>query len=224
MRTADWNMRIIRELAVAMITMVLLSACDTGTQSDQDAVAAASGSYKTCAGCHGANGEGNASLQAPALVNLDGWYLKRQIENFRSGIRGSNAKDTWGMQMAAQAAVLTGAPEVDAVVTQIASFANTAPAATISGDAARGKDFYSMTCGACHGPDGEGNATLNAPSLRGLDDWYVVRQYGNFRDGLRGTHADDLYGQQMQRMGKVLKSDQDIRDVAAYLTSVGIDG
>jgi cytochrome c553 len=41
---------------------------------------------------------------------------------------------------------------------------------------------------------------------------------------LRGTHADDLYGQQMQRMGKVLKSDQDIRDVAAYLTSLGIDG
>jgi cytochrome c553 len=217
-------MRIIRELAVAIATVVLLSACEPSAQPDQAAVAAATGSYKTCAGCHGANGEGNASLQAPALVNLDNWYLKRQIENFRSGIRGSNANDTWGMQMAAQAVVLTGAAEVEVVMAQIASFANTAPAATISGDVARGKDFYSMTCGACHGPDGVGNETLNAPSLRGLNDWYVVRQYVNFRDGLRGAHAQDLYGQQMQRMGKVLKSDQDIRDVATYLTSLGIDG
>jgi cytochrome c553 len=217
-------MRIIRALLVAFTTLVFLSACDPVAQPDQAAVAAASGSYKTCAGCHGANGEGNASLQAPALVNLDSWYLKRQIDNFRSGIRGSNPNDTWGMQMAAQAALLADDAEVDAVVAQISSFANTVPAATISGDIARGKDFYSMTCGACHGPDGVGNEALNAPSLRGLDDWYLVRQYGNFRDGLRGVHAEDVYGQQMQRMGKVLKSDQDIRDVAAYLSSLGIDG
>ena len=217
-------MRIIRTLFVAFTTLVFLSACEPNAQPDQAAMAAATGSYKTCAGCHGANGEGNASLQAPALVNLDNWYLKRQIENFRSGVRGSNANDTWGLQMAAQAAVLADDAEVDSVVAQIASFANTAPAVTVSGDIARGKDFYSMTCGACHGPDGVGNEALNAPSLRGLDDWYLVRQYGNFRDGLRGTHAEDLYGQQMQRMGQVLKSDQDIRDVAAYLTSLGIDG
>jgi cytochrome c oxidase subunit 2 len=217
-------MRIIRALLLAFTMLVFVTACEPTAQPDEAAVAAASGSYKTCAGCHGANGEGNASLQAPALVNLDSWYLKRQMDNFRSGIRGSNANDTWGLQMAAQSAVLTNAAEVDAVVAQIDAFANTAPAVTISGDVARGKDFYSMTCGACHGPDGVGNQALNAPSLRGLDDWYLVRQYGNFRDGLRGTHAEDVYGQQMQRMGKVLKSDQDIRDVAAYLTSLGIDG
>jgi cytochrome c553 len=214
-------MKTIRQLAVAITTLLLLSACDSAKQPDEAAVAAASGSYKTCAGCHGVNGEGNVTLQAPALVNLDAWYLKRQIENFRAGIRGSDPKDTWGMQMAAQAALLADPAEVDAVVAQIASFDDVVPAVTVSGDAARGKDFYSMTCGACHGPDGEGNETLNSPSLRGLDDWYLVRQYGNFRDGLRGAHAEDRYGQQMQRMSKVLKSDQDIRDVAAYLASVG---
>jgi cytochrome c553 len=217
-------MKIIRELAVAITTLLFLSACDSSKQPDQAAVAAASGSYKTCAGCHGVNGEGNVSLQAPALVNLDSWYLKRQLTNFHSGIRGSNPKDTWGLQMAGQAAVLADPAEMDAVIAQIASFEDTAPAVTISGDAVRGKDFYSMTCGACHGPDGVGNEALNSPALRGLDDWYLVRQYENFRDGLRGAHADDQYGQQMARMGKVLKSDQDIRDVAAYLTSLGIDG
>jgi len=217
-------MKIIREIAVVISTLLLLSACDSTSQPDQAAVADATGSYKTCAGCHGANGEGNASLQAPALVNLDSWYLKRQIENFRAGIRGSDPKDTWGMQMAAQAAMLADPAEVDAVVAQITSFDDTTPAVTVSGDVARGKDFYSMTCGACHGPDGVGNETLNSPALRGLDDWYLVRQYGNFRDGLRGAHAEDRYGQQMARMGKMLKSDQDISDVAAYLTSLGVDG
>ncbi len=217
-------MRTIRNLFIALVSLLLLGACEPSSQPDQAAMDSARGNYKTCAGCHGASAEGNASLQAPALVNLDAWYLKRQIENFRSGIRGSDAKDTWGMQMAAQAAVLPDAAAIDAVVAQIGSFDNLTPATTLKGDATRGKDFYSMTCGACHGPEAVGNETLNAPALRGIDDWYLLRQYGNFRSGVRGSHADDVFGQQMQRMGKVLKTDNDIRDVTAYLSSLSIDG
>ena len=81
----------IRIASIAFTSLFLLSACEPNSQPDQAAMDMASGQYKTCAGCHGAQGEGNASLQAPSLVNLDSWYLKRQIENFRSGVRGDIA-------------------------------------------------------------------------------------------------------------------------------------
>lgn len=206
-----------------LTVLFLLNACERQSEPDAAAMAASSGAYKTCAACHGANGEGNRAMNAPALVNLEEWYLKRQLVNFQSGIRGKHPKDTWGMQMASQASLLKGDAGIDGVVAQIDGFDNITPAATIKGDSKRGKDFYNMTCGACHGPEGSGNLALNAPALRGLNDWYLVRQYENFRDGVRGSHADDTYGQQMLRMGQVLKTEQDIRDVAVWLGSLGID-
>lgn len=209
-------------LAAAML--IVLAGCEKqAPQLDVAAMAAASGTYKTCAACHGVSGMGNKVLQAPALVNLDKDYLRRQLENFRAGIRGRHPKDQWGQQMFTQASLLNDGTAVEAVVIQIGTFENAVPVATFEADTVRGKGLYDSTCGACHGPGAEGNVLLNAPSLRGIDDWYLARQYKNFRDGIRGTHEDDEYGQQMQRMGQVLKTEEDIRSVAAWLLSLGVD-
>jgi cytochrome c oxidase subunit II len=62
--------------------------------------------YSTCASCHGAQAEGNPSLQAPALASRNDWYLVQQLENFRSGSRGSHPQDTYGAQMRAAALTL----------------------------------------------------------------------------------------------------------------------
>ncbi|MDY6983736.1 MAG: c-type cytochrome, partial [Pseudomonadota bacterium] len=40
--------------------------------------------YATCVSCHGANGEGNEALGAPALAGRSDWYLVRQLERFAS--------------------------------------------------------------------------------------------------------------------------------------------
>lgn len=208
-------------LAVAAL---LLSGCDGPSAQPGDvAMQAASSAYKTCASCHGASGLGNAAMQAPALVNLDGWYVSRQLENFRAGIRGRHPKDHYGMQMASQSSLLKDDQAIEAVVRQIDSFTNKALAPTFDADLDAGRDHYNMTCSACHGPEGVGNQAMNAPSLRGINDWYLVRQYENFRLGVRGTHEDDIYGQQMQRMGNVVESEQDMKDVAAWLLSLGIN-
>lgn len=202
----------------------LLAACgERAAEPDLAAVDAATGAYKPCAACHGVSGEGNTALNAPALVNLDEWYLKRQLRNFGAGIRGTHADDLHGQAMAAQSAALTDAGQVEAIAAQIGSFPDIAPARTLNGDAGNGRDHYNMTCGACHGASGIGNEILDAPSLRGLDDWYLVRQYENFRSGVRGTHPDDRFGQQMQRMGHVLETADDVRDVAAYLAALPVD-
>nr|WP_047166351.1 nuclear transport factor 2 family protein [Sphingomonas sp. Y57] len=58
---------------------------------------------QTCATCHGIAGEGNPSMQAPALNRLDKTYIAQQLVNFRDGKRGYHADDTPGATMAASA-------------------------------------------------------------------------------------------------------------------------
>ena len=54
-----------------------------------------------CSACHATNGQGNAALGAPAIAGRDSAYILRQINHFRSGIRGGVAGDKGGKQMAA---------------------------------------------------------------------------------------------------------------------------
>ena len=41
-----------------------------------------------CTTCHGTDGRGNEGIEAPRLAGMEDWYLRRQLENFRAGIRG----------------------------------------------------------------------------------------------------------------------------------------
>ena len=46
--------------------------------------------YNICAACHGVNAEGTAALNAPANAGQDPWYMTRQLNNFRAGVRGAH--------------------------------------------------------------------------------------------------------------------------------------
>ena len=61
---------------------------------------------------------------------------------------------------------------------------------------------------------------MNAPRLKGMNDWYLVTQLKNFRDGIRGMHPQDLYGLQMGLMAAMLTNDQAINDVVAYINTL----
>ena len=75
--------------------------------------------YTTCAACHGVNAEGNEALGAPALTGLNDWYLVRQLQNYLSGVRGSDPADNYGMQMRASAQLLGSDEAIQDVVTYI---------------------------------------------------------------------------------------------------------
>ena len=53
-----------------------------------------------------------------------------------------------------------------------------------------------------------------------MTDWYLVRQLQNFRDGIRGSHPEDAYGDQMRMMADIFANDQAINDVVAYLNTL----
>jgi cytochrome c553 len=86
-------------------------------------------------------------------------------------------------------------------------------------DLSRGKELFAM-CAHCHGSQGAGDPIALAPSIAGLDSWYVETQLGKFRDNERASHFDDIAGMRMRGMAKWLKTDDDVKAVAAYVASL----
>jgi cytochrome c oxidase subunit 2 len=181
-------------------------------------VAAGQALYAVCAACHGPAGEGNLALNAPRLSGQGAWYLERQLRLFKQGARGTHEKDVFGKMMAPMAATLADDTAMADVVAYIASLPDVKLAPTIQGDVDTGRRRYA-TCAACHGADARGIAATNAPRLQGMSDWYMARQLKNFRDGVRGTHPQDLYGVQMALVAGMLADDAAAGDVLAYINS-----
>ena len=175
--------------------------------------------YAVCSACHGAQGEGNALLNAPRLAGQSSWYLKRQLKNFKSGLRGSAAEDPFGAQMAPMAATLADDTAIANVVAYIGTLPEADSAATVTGDEKRGGEIFG-TCVSCHGPEGKGIWSMNAPRLAGSDDWYLLRQLQNYKNGVRGTHPADMYGKQMNLMTSVLRDEQAMKDLIAYINTL----
>jgi cytochrome c oxidase subunit 2 len=83
----------------------------------------------------------------------------------------------------------------------------------------RGQQLY-LLCGVCHGANGQGDQQRKAPAIAGLEAWYVETQLLNFRNGLRGYHAEDAAALQMRPMARMLRSDADVKAIAVYLASL----
>jgi len=174
--------------------------------------------YAVCAACHGAQAEGLLALNAPKLSGQDPRYLKEQLRKYKAGIRGTHEEDLYGRQMQPMAATLVNDALVDNVVAYIGSLPDTSAPATVTGDVEHGAELYTV-CANCHGADGRG-ILMNAPRQAGISDWYLLNQIRNFKSGIRGGHPADLHGKQMVLMSQMLRNEQDMRDVVAYINSL----
>ncbi len=202
--------------------LILLAACSSKGKKDLPAVDLDKGKILfegTCKTCHGAFGEGNPQLKSPALANLDGDYLYRQIMHFRNGVRGNIAGDTLGAQMAAFAKTLSDTIAVRNVIAYIDSLPQIETTEKLTGDWKAGERTYQGLCGSCHGANGKGNPKLHAPQLNELASWYLKSQFEKFKNGQRGAHPADKFGAQMTSIVQVMTEGQSIDDVIAYLRS-----
>jgi cytochrome c553 len=184
-------------------------------QADPDAAA----KYQSCAVCHGEGGQGNVELGAPALAGQGAQYLERQLQYFKSGVRGADPRDTQGLQMQAMADTLAD-EDIPAVAAYLSGLPPAVPAGVPKGDLKNGNNYYQSKCGACHGGQAQGNSGLNTPALSMLNGIYLKQQFQSFQQGLRGTHPEDKYGRQMKMMSSSLPTDKDLDDVIAYIQSM----
>jgi cytochrome c553 len=177
-------------------------------------------SDRFCLTCHGTDGQGNQGIDAPRLAGMERWYLKRQLEIFRDGLRGTHPNDIPGMEMQPMAVILTD-ESIQDILDWVASWEYIPAEITMTaGDAARGQNFY-QPCAACHGSNAEGNAALNAPALAGQNDWYLMNQLVNFKNGYRGDNPRDQYGSQMRVMAQTIPDENAMRDIVAYINTLG---
>ncbi len=174
--------------------------------------------FETCAPCHGASGVGNPDLAAPAIAGLPQWYVEAQLEGFQSGFRGKHADDLPGLRMRPMAVSLNREGDIPSVAEYVASLTPSFAPSTLHGNAGAGAEIYTP-CVACHGTDGLGNELLRAPPIVQLDDWYLVQELQNFKQGARGTVAADTWGITM-RVNTLALSDQAIEDVVAYVQTL----
>lgn len=174
--------------------------------------------YDFCTVCHGTQGNGNPAIHAPKIAGIEPWYLKRQFEHFRAGLRGTHDTDVPGMEMRPVAEPMDDAT-IDAVASWVSTLTPQAPAHTVSGDVHAGRKLY-QTCAACHGAKAEGNRALQAPALAGQTDWYLVTQLEHFRSGLRGAAADDAQGAQMRAAAGTLPDEAAVANVVAYINTL----
>lgn len=171
-----------------------------------------------CTVCHGVQLKGNPVIQAPRLSGMAEWYARAQLLAFARGWRGTHEKDVYGMEMRPMAAALSAA-EIGKAAGFVASVSSGPAPLTVNTDVEAGRSLY-VTCAVCHGADGDGNEAMHAPALTGTNDWYLVRQLLNFRDGARGAHAEDTYGMQMRAAAQVLPDEGAINDVVTYINSL----
>lgn len=203
----------------AIISALLIISGLTSVSAVAGDAEAGKAAYAVCAACHGPQGEGNRAMNAPSLAGQEAWYLSRQMEAFKSGIRGTAGGDSFGAQMRPMAMVVSDPVALENLVAYIQTFPAGDSPPTVQGDIAAGQTAY-LVCAACHGQKAEGNEAMAGPRLAGQNDWYLVRQLQNYRNGLRGYDPKDIFGNQMKPMAMTLSSDQAINDVVAYINTL----
>lgn len=177
----------------------------------------------TCRACHGAKGEGNPALFAPALAGQRPEYLARQLSNFKVGKRGYHRDDAHGNTMRAIAKPLS-----DGDIIALANhFAHQLPPAPVAGNAAAavdivaGKVRYLGTCAMCHGEKAEGYAQLQSPALRGLAGDYLTAQMAGYVKGWRGDAGDyDQPSQWMRSIAAQVSDPVELANIVAYITTL----
>ncbi len=203
-------------LAAAAIVPVVLAACE----GSDPVLARGEAIFDTCAPCHGPQGAGKPSLGAPAIAGASEWYLRAQLDAFRTQRRGYHYQDAEGLRMRPMSRTLKSEKgDVDAIVAYVAGLPAADPPATRGGDAEVGEEEYATLCANCHGRDGRGMEALSAPSLLHLSDWYIASSLKKYRERIRGGSLGDAAGATMYAPVSTI-SDERIDDVTAYIMTM----
>lgn len=172
-----------------------------------------------CVACHGADGSGMAAAGFPRLAGLPAAYVRKQLEDFKSGSRSNPV-------MRPLAIALTPA-EVDALSQAIAAMPAPAPAAlhrsempTTAAQQLAWQGAWERqipACVSCHGPAGSGIGDA-FPPLAGQPAAYLAAQLSAWQNGTRRNDANDL-------MGHIAKSltAEEVQGVAQYFASLNVE-
>lgn len=170
--------------------------------------------HEHCARCHGLDGNSDMP-RFPRLAGQSAAYVKKQLDDFRSGRRTNDEGGMSGM-----AEILTAA-EIEAVSLHFAAQVPRVMAGVAEGDTTLGRRIYTRgrpgvaACVACHGAASP--AVAGAPLIAGQHAGYLQKQLLDFKRGARRNDA----GRVMRRIAAALK-DSEIRALAAFVSGPAV--
>ena len=210
-------MRFVTAAALAALVFAMAS----GPARAEDPLARGEKIYGLCEQCHGPEAGGDTLSLAPSIAGLSTWYIDAQLKNFKKGVRGTHPDDRGGLRMYPMSLALKSDADIAAVAAYVSSLPRANPARIVEGgDPAKGATSYT-TCAACHGADGTGKKELNAPSLIGGSDWYLVESLQKYKAGVRGGNTGNQQAVMMRGMALSLADEQAIKDVVAHIMTLG---
>ena len=171
-----------------------------------------------CASCHGFQGQGVQSQNAPRLSGLNANYLVRQLQAFKKGAKTGRdsqrmswvARSLTDDQMQVVADYYAGLPPVGAKSEGVKG--DVALGATLAHQGNWGEKV--PPCASCHGGDGLGVNDLSPP-IAGQRADYIVRELNRFRANER---RDDPLG--LMRGISSRLTPREMQAVAAYYATL----
>jgi cytochrome c553 len=121
MRPMSWQIRNDRDVKELSRYLGSLPAAKADKTLAKANVEAGKTAYQVCVACHMANGAGNQALNAPPLTGQHDWYLTKQLQKFKAGVRGTAPGDITGAQMRPMAMTLADDQAVANVVAYIST-------------------------------------------------------------------------------------------------------
>ena len=175
------------------------------------------GTAAPCMTCHGANGEGMAISNFPRLAGASEYYIRKQLEDFKSGKR----------QQAVMQPMAAGLN--DQQILDVSAYYASLPKQTLPEPATVDAKIYAageqlaeqgdverqlVACANCHGPRGIGLPPA-IPALIGQSSGYITAQLNAWQQGQRKNDDGGL----MTEVASNLTA-EDIAAVAAYYSTV----
>jgi len=194
-----------RVLTLTAVALTVTVAAHAATDASAGDPAQGQKKFYTCNGCHGIENYKNAvpNYSVPRLRHQHAAYIVSALHEYKSGERPHAT-------MHAQASSLS-----DQDIADIAAYLQggdaAKPAAVIVGTTPK----QAETCAACHGANGLGvDAPLDPkpPVLAGQHADYLEQALTSYRNGRRKNAV-------MDGMAQALKSDADVKELAAYFAS-----
>ncbi len=167
--------------------------------------------FGTCAGCHGADGNGQTDGSTPRIAGQHYRVIAKQLVDYRRGKR-------WDFRMEARADShhLAGPQDIADVAVHVAGLGNSGSRGIGSGQfVAAGRRLYDTHCLACHGDSAQGDPARGIPRLAGQHYGYLMRQMYDAVDGRRVT-LPKLHAQRIAPLDF-----EQVRAIADYLARIG---
>ena len=119
---------------------------------------------------------------APAIAGMPSWYVEKQLQNFKSGIRGLHAEDTGGLRMYPMSQWLRTEADQEAVAAYVASMPAISPSVNSKSMAMRRRARATTpSVGACHGADRRRQPRHGRSAAHRQSDWYLYSSIEKYK-------------------------------------------